>query len=215
MNMTTLARAILLTLGLLAQPVLADDKDLPVPADEFVYCTVCHGVQLMGNPIIEAPRLSEMEDWYVERQMMAFKKGWRGTHERDANGIEMQPMAAALDDRQIKEVATFVSATRSQIPPQTLVGDAANGALLYQSCAACHGATAEGNQSLGAPALRRLNDWYLARQLRNYRDGLRGKNSADTYGVQMAATAALLRDDRAIRDVVKYITNLPTEESHR
>lgn len=213
--MTTLARAILLTLGLLAQPVLADDKDLPVPADEFVYCTVCHGVQLMGNPIIEAPRLSEMEDWYVERQMMAFKKGWRGTHERDANGIEMQPMAAALDDRQIKEVATFVSATRSQIPPQTLVGDAANGALLYQSCAACHGATAEGNQSLGAPALRGLNDWYLARQLRSYRDGLRGKNSADTYGVQMAATAALLRDDRAIRDVVKYITNLPTEESHR
>ena len=59
------------------------DDELPIPADDYVYCTVCHGIQLMGNPIIRAPRLSGMDSWYVENQLRAFKKGWRGKHERD------------------------------------------------------------------------------------------------------------------------------------
>ena len=188
----------------------AENESLPVPADEFVYCTVCHGVQLIGNFIIEAPRLSEMESWYVERQLRAFKNGWRGTHDSDANGLEMRPMAATLSDEQIAEVAVYVNATRSELPPQTMVGDAENGEALYHSCAACHGAGAEGNLSLGAPALRGLNDWYLVRQMNNYRNGTRGGVSTDTYGVQMAAASALLEDDAAVRDVVNYITNLPT-----
>jgi cytochrome c oxidase subunit 2 len=188
---------------------LADENRLPIPADEFVYCTVCHGVQLMGNSIIEAPRLSEMESWYVERQMRAYKNGWRGAHEADVNGLEMQPMAADLSDAQIAEVAEYVNATRSELPPQTIAGDAAKGEALYGSCAACHGAEAEGNQALGAPALRGLDDWYLVTQLENFRNGVRGGNSVDTWGVQMAA-ATVLSDGEAIHDVVKYITNLPT-----
>ena len=201
----------LLALALLScgSSPFAGENRLPIPADEFVYCTVCHGVQLMGNSIIEAPRLSEMESWYVERQMQAYKNGWRGAHEADVNGLEMQPMAAGLSDAQIAEVAEYVNATRSELPPQTIAGDATNGAALYGSCAACHGAEAEGNQALGAPALRGLDDWYLVAQLENFRNGVRGGNSADTRGMQMAA-ATVLSDSDAIHDVVKYITNLPT-----
>jgi cytochrome c oxidase subunit 2 len=188
-------------------PAVADDE-LPIPADEFVYCTVCHGVQLMGNEIIRAPRLSGMESWYVENQMHAYKKGWRGKHEGDVVGMDMQPMAAALTDEQIKEVAAFVAATRSEQPPDTIAGDAENGKRLYSTCAACHGVRAEGNIALSTPALTGLNDWYLVTQIEKFKVGALGGQPGDTYGMQMRAAAGLLSDDQAINDVVKYIATL-------
>ncbi len=184
------------------------DDELPIPADEYVYCTVCHGVQLMGNPIIRAPRLSGMDSWYVENQLRAFKKGWRGKHEMDLIGMEMQPMAAALTDEQIKEVSAFVAATRSDAPPGTIDGDANKGRAYYSTCAACHGVRGEGNIALGSPALTGINDWYLVTQIRNFRDGTRGSHAGDTYGMQMRASARLLSDDEAIQDVVTYISTL-------
>ena len=187
--------------------VRAEDE-LPIPADEFVYCTVCHGVQLMGNSMIKAPRLSGMESWYVENQLRAFKNGWRGKHERDVVGMEMQPMAAALTEEQIKEVSAFVAATRSDHPPETINGDADRGKAHYSTCAACHGVNGEGNIALGSPALTGQNDWYLVRQLKHFRDGTRGGQPGDTYGMQMRASAGLLSDDEAILDVVKYISTL-------
>ncbi len=187
------------------------EEELPIPADEFVYCTVCHGVQMMGNSIIKAPRLSGMERWYVESQLRAFKKGWRGKHERDVVGMEMQPMAAALTEAQIKEVSAFVAATRSDHPPETINGDADRGKAHYSTCAACHGVNGEGNIALGSPALTGQNDWYLVRQLKYFRDGARGGQPGDTYGMQMRASAGLLSDDEAILDVVKYISTLQVQ----
>ncbi len=187
--------------------VRAEDE-LPIPADEFVYCTVCHGVQMMGNSIINAPRLSGMESWYVENQLRAFKKGWRGKHERDVVGMEMQPMAAALTDKQIKEVSAFVAETRSDHAVETIDGDVDKGKAHYSTCAACHGVRGEGNIALGSPALTGQNDWYLVRQLKYFRDGTRGGQPGDTYGMQMRASAGLLSDDEAILDVVKYISTL-------
>ena len=203
--MRTLLAILLVFTG--TDAVVADD-DLPIPADEFVYCTVCHGVQLMGNPIIRAPRLSGMESWYVENQLHAFKKGWRGEHEKDVVGMDMRPMATALTDQQIKEVSAFVAATRSDAPTVTIAGDAEKGRANYSTCAACHGVRGEGNIALGSPALTGLNDWYLVRQLENFRDGTRGGQAGDTYGMQMRASAGLLSDDQAINDVVRYISTL-------
>lgn len=184
------------------------EDELPIPADEYVYCTVCHGVQLMGNTNIKAPRLSGMEAWYVENQLKAFTKGWRGRHESDVAGIDMQPMAASLTPEQIKEVAAFVSSTRSDAPPDTIDGDVEKGRSYYSTCAACHGVNGEGNVALGSPALTGLNDWYLITQLEHFRDGARGGAPGDTYGMQMRASARLLSDDEAIRDVVAYISTL-------
>lgn len=184
------------------------EDELPVPADDFVYCTVCHGVQLMGNPIIKAPRLSGMERWYVEQQLQNFKKGIRGLHDDDAFGYEMQPMAAALSDEQIGEVAAFVNAARSPAAEPTISGDAEKGRTLYTTCAACHGVNGEGNEALGSPDLRIANDWYLVTQLRNFKNGGRGGSPADINGMQMRASAQFLADDEAIMDVVSYITTL-------
>lgn len=185
-----------------------DEAELPVAPDDLVYCTVCHGVQLMGNETLEAPRLSGMETWYVENQLQAFRQGWRGTHPDDLVGMEMRPMAAGLSDSGIESAASFVGRAHSPPPAATIEGDAARGKTLYASCAACHGADGRGNETLAGPSLIGQNDWYMVRQLENYRDGVRGFAEDDVYGQRMRAAAGLLIEDQSIRDVVAYITTL-------
>lgn len=187
--------------------VVAED-DLPIPAEELGFCTVCHGVQLMGNQIIKAPRLSGMETWYVEQQLRNFKNVVRGRHAEDPFGYEMQPMAAVLSDEQITAAAVFANATRSPLPPATVTGDIEQGKAHYSTCAACHGLDGTGNEALGSPNLTIANDWYLVTQLMNFKSGARGSHPADSYGMQMRASAQLLTDDDAIMNVVAYINTL-------
>ena len=182
--------------------------DGPVATDDLVYCTTCHGIQLMGNPLIKAPRLSGMETWYVEQQLQNFKMKRRGLHQQDPFGYEMQPMAAALDDEQITAAAEFANQTRSPYPPITIAGDVDKGKAHYSTCAACHGVDGKGNEALGSPDLTVANDWYLVTQLQNFKNGSRGSDPGDSYGMQMRASTQLLADDQAILDVVAYINSL-------
>ncbi|MFQ5634757.1 MAG: c-type cytochrome, partial [Gammaproteobacteria bacterium] len=88
-------------------------------------------------------------------------------------------------------------------------GDASAGAAQYGVCVACHGAQAEGNQALNAPKLAGQEDWYLRKQLGNYKAGIRGTHEKDIYGQQMRPMAATLVDDAAVDNVIAYIGTLP------
>lgn len=177
-------------------------------ATSFEYCTVCHGANGNGNVAIHAPKIAGIEPWYVKNQFAAFKAGWRGAHADDAPGNEMRPVAAILTDAEIERALAYVGSFSPRPPPITVTGDAVQGKSLYGSCAACHGAAAQGNQALHAPMLAGRTDWYLVTQLHNYRAGLRGTNPADSNGQQMRAMAASLSDDAAVNDVVAYINTL-------
>ena len=96
--------------------------------------------------------------------------------------------------------------TRAQPP-----GNAAAGQAVYAVCAACHGPQAQGNRALNAPKLSGQAGWYLARQLRHFRQGIRGSNDQDIYAKQMIPIASTLADDTAINNVVAYINSLPDE----
>lgn len=87
-------------------------------------------------------------------------------------------------------------------------GDPARGKSLYATCGACHGANAEGMQALNAPALSGLEEWYIVRQLKNFKQGIRGSNPKDIYGMQMAPMAQTLPDEQAMEDVAAYIKTL-------
>lgn len=209
MTMKVTLRNLLLVLAatFAGTPLFADDAAV-IPDDELVYCTVCHGVQVGGNDKLRAPRLSGLSAWYVERQLEAFGNGWRGAHDDDVAGLEMRPMAAILSDDGIRRAAAYVDAVDSAPPAVTIDGDAGRGARLYDSCAACHGRDAEGNEALGGPALTGLNDWYQLTQLKNFKAGVRGAHPDDTRGRQMQAAAALLADEQAMKDVIRYIATL-------
>jgi len=101
--------------------------------------------------------------------------------------------------------------TYAQILAQAAGGTAAAGKALYAVCAGCHGAQAEGNPALHAPKLAGLGDWYLKRQLKNYKVGARGTHDKDLFGRTMAPMAATLADDAAIANVVAYIGTLPVK----
>jgi cytochrome c oxidase subunit 2 len=88
-------------------------------------------------------------------------------------------------------------------------GDASVGEKLYGSCVACHGAGGEGLAAMNSPALAGQNEAYLARQLSNFRAGIRGADANDTTGMQMRGMAATLADETAVRDVAAYLAGLP------
>ncbi len=83
-----------------------------------------------------------------------------------------------------------------------------SGQALYTSCAACHGAAGEGNPAMKAPSLAGMDRDYLARQLKNFKSGLRGGDAKDTLGAQMKAMSATLTSDQAIEQVSNYIASL-------
>jgi cytochrome c oxidase subunit 2 len=98
--------------------------------------------------------------------------------------------------------------TFAQLSAQAGGGSAAAGKALYAVCAGCHGAQGEGNPALHAPKLSGQKDWYLTRQLRNYKQGARGTHDKDVFGKAMAPMAATLADDAAIANVVAYVGTL-------
>lgn len=87
-------------------------------------------------------------------------------------------------------------------------GDAERGKVLFAVCTTCHGDQAEGMQEMNGPALAGREEWYLRRQLENFKSGARGTDSRDIYGLQMAPMAQLLQDEQAIADVVAYLSSL-------
>lgn len=177
--------------------------------NEFDYCLLCHGTNGNGNYGIRAPKVSGVEAWYLKRQLENFAAGIRGTPSGDAPGHEMAPVALRLrEEGQLDAAVAFLAKLDPGRPAPTVTGNVAHGRKLYETCAACHGATGEGSVQLQAPALASRSDWYLVTQLVNYREGLRGADERDTLGAQMRAIAATLPGDAAIADVVAYINTL-------
>ena len=207
-----------------------------VPGEElFQACGFCHGAQGQGRQRLDAPALAGMEAWYIERQLRNFDTGIRGTHAQDLPGRQMALITGMLrNDVTIKNVAAYIetltpgAAPESRpngvplplerpflwdspyaelLPPQP--DDAAAGQQTFRvTCALCHGADAQGNQTLGGNRLTDLPDWYIARQLKYFRDGIRGASPGDSFGIQMAAMAKILTDEQAITNVIAYIDTL-------
>lgn len=87
-------------------------------------------------------------------------------------------------------------------------GDPAKGKTLFTVCIACHGQNGEGNPTLHSPAIGGQELWYLERQLKNFKDGIRGADPKDTWGATMRPMAMTLVDDQAIADVAAYVNSL-------
>lgn len=89
------------------------------------------------------------------------------------------------------------------------------GEMAYATCGGCHGAQGQGNPALNSPALAGQDAAYTARQLRNYKAGIRGADPQDALGAQMRGMSNVLADDAAILAVSEYIATLerPTAAS--
>jgi len=175
----------------------------------YAICAACHGAQGEGNRAMNSPRLAGQEDWYIRRQLEAYRNGWRGTAPGDTYGMQMRPMALAVaDPTAVENLIAYIGTFPDKPNPPTVEGDAAAGKAAYGLCAACHGPAAMGVQALGGPRLAGQDDWYLVRQMQAYQKGLRGFHPQDTFGQQMTPMAATLPTEKSINDVVAYINSL-------
>ena len=173
----------------------------------YAVCAACHGANGMGNKALNAPRIAGQEPWYLERQLKNFKGGIRGADPKDTYGMQMRPMALTLaNDQAVSDMAAFLSSMPVSISSESTVkGDATAGKASYMICQTCHGPKGGGNRALNSPKLTGLQDWYIVRQLKNFKAGIRGTKSGDLFGMQMRPMAMTLANDEAINNVAAYI----------
>lgn len=108
----------------------------------------------------------------------------------------------------LERVAAYVASLPDVRAPATLSGTPAAGGALFGRCVACHGVNAEGGASAAAPRLAGMSDWYLLRQLEDFRAGRRGGEGAAAGAAAMRAIALTLPTQQSLMDVIAYIDTL-------
>jgi cytochrome c oxidase subunit II len=171
----------------------------------YVICGACHGARALGEQRLGAPSLVGQQEAYLLRQLRNFRSGARGG-KGDEQGQQMRLILETVsEESDWKAVISYVRSLPVQLPQSTLHGDMEMGRQIYGTCAACHGANAEGNDALDAPNLHSLPDWYIVDEVQKYRAGTRGAAPGDAPGARMRAAAVSLRTDDDRRAVASFI----------
>jgi cytochrome c oxidase subunit 2 len=196
------------------QPTFAEQNsrgagNAAVGSAQYAVCAACHGPEGQGVAAMNAPKIAGQSDWYLKRQILSYKNGLRGVHQDDTFGQQMIGMVATLaNEAAVDNVVAHIATLPDNPSAATVEGDVENGRAIYTTCAYCHGGDGMGLQALNAPRIAGSSDWYMARQLDNFKTGVRGAHPEDYYGFQMGLLSITLRDEQAINDVIAYINTL-------
>jgi len=119
-----------------------------------MHCVQCHGSGAAGSP--GYPNLND-DDWLWGGDLSAIEftiaHGARNPNHAQTRTSDMPAFGrdGLLQPEQIADVAAYVGAISGQRPADA---SARRGSRLFaDNCAACHGATGQGNRALGAPNL--------------------------------------------------------------
>jgi len=204
--------AVTLACGLLAAGCARGEAHTS-PTGEQLYaaCEHCHGTGGEGKVELSAPKLAGLPAWYLTRQLQRFKDGTRGKHPDDEKGLRMRAMARQMmSDAEVDAVVAYVAAMPDvEVIPTLPEPDPAAGGADFAACAVCHGEKGEGNESIMAPRIARLNDWYVASQIRKYRSGIRGGAEGDDVGAAMREMVNKAVAPERIDNLAAYIQRLP------
>jgi cytochrome c oxidase subunit 2 len=191
-----------------AQLTAQPKADVVAGQAAYVVCSACHGASAEGNQTLNAPKLAGQPGWYLTRQVNNFKHGMRGSAPGDAIAGQMAAIAQPLDDATIANVVAYIGTLPVSAAQTTVRGDVAAGAHTYTTCAYCHGNSGKGSWSTNAPPLAGMSDWYLARQMEQFREGHRGRHPQDFSGAQMARLSKIVAEGKQTDDLLAYINTL-------
>lgn len=79
----------------------------------FSGCTSCHGRNAEGSMEMQGPALAYQDPGYLQRQLMHFRDGIRGSAEGDLRGADMAQAVRELSDAQIRDVVSYISTLRN------------------------------------------------------------------------------------------------------
>jgi cytochrome c oxidase subunit 2 len=188
--------------------------DMEAGKSSYMTCAACHGYKAEGTKALSAPALANQEPYYLKQQINNFRNNIRGLHKDDLFGSQMLPMAKTLkSDKAVDDVIAYIKSLGAIVTEITLEGgDANKGKSHYQMvCGACHGPGAKGNESLHSPNLIGMEDWYVKRQIENFKAGVRGSEPGDLYGSQMLQISNSIQDEQTILDLTAYFHSLQGE----
>jgi len=105
-------------------------------------------------------------------------------------------------------VVSFIVSLAMQVVVPDAFADQARAKSIYKICAPCHGNQGEGKAELEAPAIAGLPEWYLNSQLKNFRDGVRGKHPKDVAGMRMRPLARTIPREEDVAIVSTYVSGM-------
>ena len=199
----------------------SDTSDAARGQTHYSTCQTCHGLNAEGNQAAGAPRLVGLQEWYLAKQLQKYRSGLRGSEAQDTSGQEMAAIAKVLpNEKAINDVAGYIVTLKANPSTRTETsGDPVKGEALFWHCTHCHGSRGQGiNEGYNrtpkslhppAPKLSGQDDWYMIRQLQNFKSRIRGSHKQDKEGMQCRVRGmSSLSSEKDIYDVVAYIKTL-------
>lgn len=170
-------------------------------------CMACHGADGGGTAAAGFPRLAGLNAAYIAHQLHDFRSGKR-------NNPLMQPIAKALSDTEIQQVAAYYAA----MPVPATAPAGGDTALLRKgealattgdwnheipACFQCHGPAGKG---IGRdfPAITGQSAVYISNQIAAWKSGARANDPAGL----MKSVATKLSADQ-VKAVSTYLANQP------
>ncbi|MHB1186997.1 c-type cytochrome [Thiobacillus sp.] len=185
----------------LAGAALAQKGGAGIPA-----CMACHGSSGEGQAASGFPRLAGLHQAYLVKQLREFAGGQR-------KNPQMEPIASALDARQISDVSDYYASLPGWKPKENTVVSVSQDALGFKlatsgnwnkgmpACFACHG---DGGAGIPPhfPALAGQPSAYIRAQLKAWQSATRAN---DPQGLMMSI--AVKMTDAEIDAVSLYLEN--------
>lgn len=181
-------------------------------------CGGCHGEKALGMDAMGAPRLANIGQIYVIKQLIDYAEGKRA----DAGaGAAMNDIAKALSEQDRRDLAAYLDSLEYATEPSDLkslaadggkIGDPNKGKIimtkgvkpLVPACHDCHGFS---GRAPNIPAIHHQKYVYLVNQLNSFRAGSRANDQA-VYKVGIMRGIAKKLTEENIADIAAYLSTI-------
>lgn len=182
-------------------------------------CQACHGEKALGNDAMGAPRLANVGQAYILKQLNDFAADRRTP---EGAGAVMNVFAKSLSEQDRHDVAVYVDTLEYVTDPSDLETLAANGVEVGKpelgqvivlkgiigkvpACQNCHGFNGRNPKF---PAINQQKYVYLVNQLRNWRSGTRANDpEVEKVGIMRGIARPLTDSD--IRNIAAFLSTAP------
>lgn len=186
---------------------------------EAAACQGCHGEKALGNDAMGAPRLANIGQGYIIKQLTEFAADKRTP---GGAGAAMNGFAKALNEQDRRDLAAYLNTLEYEIDPSDLKGLAADGNKVGKPdlgksivtegvkgkvppCQDCHGFNGRDPRF---PAINQQKFVYLVNQLNSWRDDSRANDpTVDKIGIMRGIAKKLTDDD--IANIAAFLSTAP------
>lgn len=186
---------------------------------EAAACQGCHGEKALGNDAMGAPRLANVGQAYIIKQLTDFAADRRTP---EGAGAAMNDFAKALNEQDRRDLAVFLDTLEYEVDSSDLKGLAADGVQVGKPelgkiivtegikgrlppCQDCHGFNGRASRF---PALNQQKYVYLINQLHNWRAATRANDpEVEQVGIMRGIAKKLTDED--ILNIAAFLSTAP------